>query len=134
MASTYNVKNQWGGTHAAWNESGSWSLGNRGTQHIISLDIASTDGGNTLHGSMTYVGEGPIGFKGTHTEGNNYTIENQWGGHLAPWQHGGNWMIGSRPNQRVISVNAKSADGGKTLSGDTTYAGEGPIGLRLTLQ
>ena len=133
MANAYHAQNQWGGSAAPWHDGGNWSLGCRGTQHVVDLNVASTDGGHSLTGTMTYAGEGPIGFKAHHTGGCNYTVENQWGGNAAPWHPGGNWVIGCRPTQSVISVHATSHDGGKSFDGTMTYAGEGPIGLKLNL-
>ena len=46
-----------------------------------------------------------------------YSVENQWGGSSAPWNPGGTWIIGGRPNQNMIAIDIKSNDGGKTLSG-----------------
>jgi hypothetical protein len=129
---TYYVENQWGGNSAPWNKGGVYVLGGRDSkpQNVIALDVASSDGGKTLVGTMTYAGEGPIGFRGTLTGNNNYAVENQWGGNSAPWHPGGSWVIGYRVGQNVVAVKAASADGGKTLTGTMTYAGEGPIGFR----
>jgi len=127
----YNAANQWGGTHAPWNPGGQWVLGCRINQAVIALAVSSTDGGKTLNGTMTYAGEGPIGFRGTRTLANTYQVENQWGGNNAPWHPGGQFVIGCRgDSQGVVSVNAQSTDG-TNLSGSMTYAGEGPIGLTL---
>ena len=62
----------------------------------------------------------------------NYTIKYQRGGASAPWHDGGTWTIGSRANQLPLALQAASNDGGKTLIGTMTYAGEGPIGVRAT--
>lgn len=78
--SAYSVENQWGGNQAPWNTAGAWVLGARSNQNVIGIDVTSDDGGNTLKGTMTYAGEGPIGFRGKRTSANNYTVENQWGG------------------------------------------------------
>lgn len=131
--STYTVQNQWGGSNAAWNPGGQWSVGNRPNQTIVALSAKSTDGGKTLTGTTTYAGEGPIGFKATLSGDNHYTVQNQWGGPSAPWQPGGEWTLGARQNQGVVAIDITSSDGGKTLTGTITYAGEGPIGFRGTL-
>ncbi|NTV99985.1 MAG: hypothetical protein HGA19_01630, partial [Oscillochloris sp.] len=60
MAS-YAVENQWGGEEAPWHPGGTWEIGSRDNQLVINLDLSSTDGGETLNGTITYVGEGPIG-------------------------------------------------------------------------
>ena len=86
---------------------------------------------DTLTGTMTYHGEGPIGFRGTNTGGSNYHVENQWGGNQAPWHEGGHWVLGCRPNQPIISIQMDSNDGGASFHGMMTYAGEGPIDLKL---
>lgn len=63
---------------------------------------------------------------------NLYNVENQWGSADAPWHPGGTWVIGDRPEQRVVALSVTSADGGETLTGAITYAGEGPVGFRAT--
>ncbi|ARV63087.1 lectin ESA-2 [Nostocales cyanobacterium HT-58-2] len=128
----YTVENQWGGSSAPWNPGGIWVLGSRGNQNVVAIDITSSDDGNTLTGTITYAGEGPIGFKGKIFGSNNYTVDNQWGGNTAPWNPGGIWLIGGRVGQNVVALNVTSSDGGKTLTGTTTYKGEGPIGFRAT--
>ncbi|AFY43382.1 hypothetical protein [Nostoc sp. PCC 7107] len=130
---TYKVENQWGGSSAPWNPGGNWILGCRGNQNVVAIDITSNDGGNTLNGTITYAGEGPIGFKSAAANGSVYTVENQWGGASAPWNPGGTWALGCRDNQNVVAINVTSNDGGKTLTGTNTYAGEGPIGFRGNL-
>ncbi len=129
----YNVENQWGGSSAPWNPGGMWVLGARAGQNVVAVNVTSSDGGKTLTGTMTYQGEGPIGFRGTRTNGNNYTVENQWGGSSAPWNPGGQWIIGAREGQNTVALDISSSDGGKTLTGTMTYQGEGPIGFRGTL-
>ncbi|MEH2233974.1 MAG: lectin ESA-2 [Nostoc sp.] len=126
----YSVENQWGGSSAPWNPGGTWVLGSRANQNVVAIDVTSNDGGKTLTGTITYSGEGPIGFKGNIIGSNNYTVENQWGGNTAPWNPGGTWIIGARVGQNVVALNVTSNDGGKTLTGTTTYSGEGPIGFR----
>jgi hypothetical protein len=133
QSNTYAVENQWGGSSAPWHPGGTWVIGCRANQNVIAVDITSNDGGNTLTGTMTYVGEGPIGFKSASADGGVYTVENQWGGSSAPWHPGGIWVMGCRANQNVIAVNITSSDGGNTLAGTMTYAGEGPIGFKGTL-
>jgi OAA-family lectin sugar binding domain len=124
------VQNQWGGNSAPWNPGGAWVIGCRQGQNVVALKISSTDGGKTLNGTMTYAGEGPIGFRATMTQNNNYVVENQWGGNSAPWNPGGTWIIGCRVGQHVVDVNVTSADGGISLTGTMTYNGEGPIGFK----
>ncbi len=127
---TYAVQNQWGGSDAPWHPGGNWVLGARSNQNVVAINVTSNDGGQTLNGTMTYANEGPIGFKGRRTGGNNYTVENQWGGSDAPWHPGGDWVIGGRTEQQVIQLNVTSNDGGSTLNGTNTYGGEGPIGFK----
>ena len=133
MTNAYHVENQWGGSSAPWNEGGAWIIGGRPDQRVVALNATSSDGGNTLNGTMTYQGEGPIGFKANLTQGNTYTVENQWGGSSAPWNPGGAWIIGGRSDQQVVALNATSSDGGNTLNGTMTYQGEGPIGFKANL-
>ncbi len=60
----YKVENQWGGDAAPWNDGGTWVIGSRTNQHVVAIDVKSHDGGQTLNGTITYSGEGPISFKG----------------------------------------------------------------------
>lgn len=129
--SVYSVENQWGGSSAPWNPGGVWVLGCR-DQDVIAIDINSGDEGNNLNGTMTYSAEGPIGFRGKALGGNNYTVENQWGGSAAPWHPGGIWVLGCRSGQNVVKLHISSADGGNTMAGSMVYNGEGPIGFRAT--
>lgn len=126
----YQVQNQWGGPYAPWHPGGYFILGDRMNQHVVRLNIHSFNGGRTLIGTMTYRGEGPIGFRGFLIHRNTYVVQNQWGGSRAPWHPGGLWVIGSRANQHVVAVNVASRNGGESLYGTMTYAGEGPIGFR----
>ena len=100
---------------------------------MVALSATSSDGGQTLVGTMTYAGEGPIGFRATMTGPNTYAVENQWGGTDAPWNPGGTWVIGRRDAQSVVAIDILSEDGGSTLNGTMTYDGEGPIGFRAVL-
>ena len=59
-----------------------------------------------------------------------YSSEVQWGGSSAPWNRDGQWFLGGRSNQRVVSVQVKSADRGQTLLGQIIYKGEGPIDFK----
>src|SRR3989338_1545983 len=127
------VQNQWGGNSAPWNPGGTWIIGCRVGQHVVDVNVTSADGGNSLTGTMTYNGEGPIGFKSQQSAGGVYNAQNQWGGDSAPWHPGGTWVMGCRDGQNVMEVKISSADGGKTFSGSMTYAGEGPIGLNMTM-
>lgn len=128
----YEVENQWGGTSAPWHEGGQWVIGGRSSQNVVAIAIKSGDGGETLSGTMTYAGEGPIGFRATKSDGNHYIVENQWGGTSAPWHVGGMWVIGGRSDQNVIALGFNSTDGGKHLNGKMQYQREGPIGFKAT--
>lgn len=131
----YLTENQWGGNSAPWHPGGVWVMGVRGDQKVVKVDVSSEDQGVNLNGTMVYKGEGPIGFKGklrgdaTNT-GNNYSVENQWGGSSAPWHPGGIWVIGTRDTQHAIGLNIESTDDGMNFSGTMKYNGEGPIGFR----
>ena len=129
---TYHVENQWGGNSAPWHDAGLFLLGARDSQAPVAFDLSSPDGGKSFTGTMTYAGEGPIGFKGTHADGNAYAAKNQWGGKTAPWHEGGEWALGCRAGQPVLALDVHSPDGGRTLVGTMRYAGEGPIGFRGT--
>ncbi len=132
LAPTYTVENQWGGTSAPWRDGGTWVLSGRNNQNVIAMDIVSKDNGKTFEGTMTYQNEGPVGFKATQLEGNNYQVANQWGGNTAPWHVGGDMLIGGRKNQRVIQLKFTSSDG-DNLNGEMTYSGEGAIGFKANL-
>lgn len=134
--SNYSVENQWGGNDAPWHPGGTWFLGTRDAQNqkVLDIQISSEDGGYSFFGTITYEGEGPIGFRATKTEGNSYETQNQWGGEIAPWHEGGIWVIGGRDDQSVVELHVSSSDGGFTLEGTNTYVGEGPIGFRGTIQ
>jgi len=126
----YTIQNQWGGNSAPWHDGGVFNIGNRADQLPIALKIQSGDGGKTFNGTMTYAGEGPIGFRATLVTTNCYQIENQWGGNSAPWHDAGLFLLGARDGQNAVAFDLQSKDGGKTLTGTMTYAGEGPIGVR----
>lgn len=132
-ANNYSVENQWGGSNAPWHPGGQWVIGFRSGQNVVALNVSSEDGGNTLTGTMTYAGEGPIGFRGSISAGDAYRVENQWGGSKAPWHQGGQWALGARANQKVVAIDISSDDNGKTLTGTMNYSGEGPIGFKGTL-
>lgn len=61
-----------------------------------------------------------------------YNTLNRWGGNSGQWVQGGTFVIGCRGDQNVVGLNLTSSDGGKTFSGEMTYAGEGPIGVTAT--
>jgi len=130
--SSYTVANQWGDEFEPWHFAGTWVLGSRENQRIVSIKIRSTDGGQTLSGTIAYHGEGPIDFKASLTGSNSYAITNQWGGESAPWHEAGTWIVGGRQAQSVVSLDICSKDGGETLSGWMTYAREGPIRFKAT--
>lgn len=129
----YSVENQWGGDSAPWHEGGNWIIGARTGQNVVALDITSSDGGSSFTGTMTYAGEGPIGFEGSKIAGASYTIENQWGGDNAPWHLGGTMILGTRSGQNPVNFDISSSDGGKTFTGYMTYDGEGHIGFKAEL-
>ena len=123
------VSNQWGGSSAPWNPAGTWTLGNRPAQEVQAIHIKSNDNGKTFSGTMTYINEGPIGFKATWISENNYAVQNQWGGNYAPWHDGGRWVIGDRNGQRIIAVDVDKNSSGE-LVGTAHYQNEGPIGFK----
>ncbi len=59
-----------------------------------------------------------------------YEAKNRWGASSAPWHPAGNFVIGSRVNQRCIALTINSGDGGTSMTGNMTYAGEGPISVK----
>ena len=131
QSNTYTVENQWGGSSAPWHPGGTWVIGCRVGQNVVAINIESGDSGATMTGTMTYSGEGPIGFRSELSDGAVYSAENQWGGSAAPWHQGGIWVFGCR-DQDVVAIDLSSDDGGKTLAGSMVYAGEGPIRVRAS--
>lgn len=130
MSNNYGTKVQWGGDHAPWNQAGVWTIGDRPNQRIVDVQIASADDGNTFNGRVTYSGEGPVGFRAHQVSHGHYQAELQWGGDHAPWNQGGVWVLGDRPNQALIGVHVHSTDNGASLHGSAQYTGEGPIGFQ----
>ena len=63
----YTAQEQFGfgGARASWRAAGTWTIGGRTGQPVISLDVVSKDAGETFGGSVTYAREGPIRFKAT---------------------------------------------------------------------
>jgi hypothetical protein len=131
MQHHYTVQVQWGDLQSEWNVDGQWNMGCRPQQNVVKVSVDSHDGGETLQGSMVYTGEGPIGLRATRIGGNQWHVENQWGGDAAPWHEGGNWTLGSRPNQPLVRLHIESHDKGNSFSGSMTYQEEGPIGVQV---
>ena len=131
-AADYVVENSWGSSSG--NFGGLWVLGTRSDQLPVKFDITSNDGGQTFTGTMTYKGEGPIGFRAELIGNNVYFVENRWGGNSAPWHDAGYMLIGYRGNQAVVDLDIVSSDDGETFSGTMTYEGEGPIGFYGEMQ
>ncbi|HAO15637.1 MAG TPA: lectin ESA-2 [Tenacibaculum sp.] len=120
--SIYQVQNKWG--DSPFQNGGIYVLGSRSNQLIVDVNIKSEDGGKTLAGTITYQGEGPIGFKGVQVVGNNYKVKNEWGD---TWNDGGNWVIGGRDGQNVVALKASATSEGLDLIGEVTYEGEESI-------
>jgi hypothetical protein len=121
----FATQNQWGGSSAPWHQGGVWVLGGRNNQALNSIQISSSNTGQTFSGTITYAGEGPIGFRATKLMQNCYAVENQWGGSGAPWHPGGNWIIGGRTGQAVVAMSVQN------MVGTITYNNEGPIGFKV---
>lgn len=128
---TYDVEIRWGSS--LWIDSPvDFILGSRSSQRVVDIDIESTDGGETLEGTIRYAGEGSIGFRAFHTGNNFYDTEVQYGGPLAPWRGGGQWLIGARNTQRVVALDVSALTDNFALEGKMRYAGEGEIFFRAT--
>ncbi|MCG8418129.1 MAG: lectin ESA-2 [Proteobacteria bacterium] len=127
---SYDTEVQWGGSAEPWHANGVWIIGGRDKQHAVAVDINSGDGGKSFTGSMTYAGEGPLGFQATLKGDNEYDTWVQWGGSYAPWHQNGVWVIGGRDKQNAVALKIDSKDGGETFTGTMTYDGEGPIGFK----
>ncbi len=130
--SSYTVANQWGDEFEPWYPAGTWVLGSRDNQRVVSIKLRSNDGGQSLSGTISYHGEGPIDFKASLAGSNSYAVKDQWGGETAPWHDAGTWIVGGRQGQSVIGLEVSSKDGGNTLSGWMTYADEGPIRFKAS--
>lgn len=134
----YAAKNVWGNASGRFvgsselHPGGEWVLGcSADGRRVVALSVTSDDEGATLKGTMTYVGEGPIGFRGKRTMVNTYVVENQRGGSSAPWIPGGTFVLGCRGDQGVVSIQITSNDDGASLEGQMIYAREGVMGLSL---
>ncbi|MCB0186385.1 MAG: hypothetical protein KDE31_19090, partial [Caldilineaceae bacterium] len=130
----YAVESNVGGDESPWEDAGVWIIGGRQAQQVVALDIASSDGGATLTGTMTYAGEGPIAVRATKTEQQVYQIETQWGDAGAPWNPEGTWRLGSREEVSLVALQFSAADEGTTLEGVMSYADGSFYGFRATLQ
>jgi hypothetical protein len=128
----YQVEYQSGGDSASWQDGGIWEIGGREDQDVVAIAARASDAGDDgqLVGTMTYAGEGPIGFRAVRSEGNRYAVENQWGGEDAPWHEGGVWVLGDREEQRATAIEVVASMAWQQLAGTVTYAGEEPIGFR----
>ncbi len=131
---TYAVESNVGGDESPWLDEGMWVIGGRQGQQVVALDIASSDGGETLTGTVTYAGEGPIAFRATKSAQNTYRVEVQWGDRDAPWNPNGTWVLGSRENVSLVALNVSATDEGSTLEGTMAYADGSFYGFRATLQ
>lgn len=127
----YLVENQWGSSDSEWQPGGLWVLGGREGQPVVAVNIASADEGATFDGEITYAGEGSIKFHGVQEYTNTYSVQVQWGSDTTVWNDGGLWVIGGRVDQALVAANVALADDG-TLTGEITYAGEGPIQFQGT--
>jgi len=140
----YAVENFWGGNTGKWHKGGTWILGGRDNQALVAASIVSKDKGKTFTGTITYNGEGPIGFRAAPEapkaqvksaaafSGYSYSTQNRWGGESGSWKAGGEFILGSRETQFITAMDLKSSDSGKTLTGTMTYVGEGPITVKAT--
>lgn len=119
------------GAAPRWEPDGWYTLGGRGAQRAVAIDIRSTDDGQSLTGSMTYAGEGPLRLRLTHLRGGHFRTEVCWGGPDAPWHANGDMVLGSNGDIKpVLAFDVRSDDGGETLAGTVTYRGDAPIAWR----
>ncbi|PVX28682.1 lectin OAA family protein [Sphingomonas pokkalii] len=127
-AITYNALNHWSGAGHPWHPGGQWVAGNRGpTAPVTALNVKSDDQGRTLAGTMSYLGDGPLQFRGTLIAANTYSVVNRtYEGES--WLPGGTWVLGCRTNQNAVLIEAAFEAG---IEGKMKYEGEGPIGLKL---
>lgn len=85
-----------------WHPAGDWIIGGR-DQRAVKVAAKSTDGGQSLNGTVTYQGEGPIDLEARISGGSAYTIENQWGSTDSAWNFGGVFVLGSRRREHTAS-------------------------------
>lgn len=116
-------------------KSGTWTLG--ANESPLEVRFASGngvdkhDGGKTLMGQVKFDQKaGMLALKAERINGNNFAVYTKKGNEN--WKKDGDWVIGGRNNHAVIKADAKSTDGGKTLIGMITYAGEGPVHFKAT--
>lgn len=129
----YHIQNQWGSNNPPWHDRGIFVMGDQSAKNLSSLNLSSNDNGHTLSGTIAYEGGSHLHFLATAKMGvnkNNYQTQVKSG--TGAWKDGGTWLMGSRGNQRVVSMRA-SADAQGNLVGQMTYSGEGGIGLKGTL-
>lgn len=128
-SNNYAVQESWGYS-GVWHNDGTWTIGGRTTQRVVSLTFSSSDNGNSLLGTMNYAGEGPILFKAVKQPYtvNVYRVYNQWGS--SSLVQGGTWVLGNRPGQNIVKASITSSDGGNNFKGTINYAGEGPISFK----
>lgn len=116
-------------SNCQWEDSGTWILG--ANESPIEIRFASGDGAKTLMGQVKFTQKGGmLGLRAVRVDGNNYSVLTKRGND--DWVKDGDWVIGGRNNHAVIKADAKSNDGGQTLIGMITYAGEGPVHFKAT--
>lgn len=120
----YRVQVQWGDEEAPWHDEGLFGLGHRAAHPVVDLRLASSDGGRTLEGTVTYLDEAQVSLRATHTGHNRYAISAD--SQASPAE----WRIGARDFQRVVALDVASDDRGATLTGEVTYADESPVRFR----
>lgn len=140
VGTQYDVKLAFGcdkitDSNCTWEDSGSWTLG--ANESPIEVRFASGngvdkhDGGKTLMGQVKFTQKaGMLGLRAVRVNGNTFSVQTKRGND--DWVKDGDWVIGGRNNHAVIKADAKSNDGGKTLIGMITYAGEGPVHFKAT--
>ena len=80
---------------------------------MVKLSVSSSDGGQTLTGTVTYEDEGPVDFRASRSNPDNkYEVEFHSGGDSdAAWNYDGTWVMGyETESEPILSVDLYQDD------------------------
>lgn len=118
-------------SNCQWEEGGTWILGANESPIEIRFSSGKQNGGKNLMGQVKFTQKGGmLGLRADRINGNKFAVQTKKGNE--DWKSDGEWVIGGRNDHAVINADAKSNDGGQTLIGMITYAGEGPVHFKAT--
>jgi len=127
---SYQVQLQWGDAGAPWHPAGALLLGERAGQPIDELLLSSTDQGKTLTGQVRYLGEtSPLGITARQGSAGMYQVIFVPGSTTPEPPAPEEWWFGTRSELNLVAMAVRSSDGGRSLIGEVTFAGEGPVGF-----